>query len=303
VLRGSDGQIVGFLGNIPRLFRVVGTDARVYCATTWRVLPEFRNRSVALYAEHLKAGARTFLFNTTPNESVVKLLDYLKYQSIPTSRSGRAYLLPINASKVAKAYLGRAGSASIVSGLAAFMLKGAALTPNAVLSLRRDGRVRIIDDATMPFNALWNRTRDTVPYTSVRNAEQIDWMCFASPARRKTVLGFVDDQGLKGYAIFRDSEWRGLRVLEAFDLWPANADDGVVSALLTGARDHAGNLGYDLVTFHDYSNRLTKLLRRAGMLLTSTNRRRQYFRAPAPHSKSMTPADTYLTGIDGDGGL
>jgi hypothetical protein len=282
---------------------VLGRDIRVYCATTWRVLPEFRNRSVQLYAEHLKAGAGTILFNTTPNQSVAKVLDYLKYQSMAASRSGQTYLLPINPSSVSGTYLRRSGMAPILPALASLALRTASLTPNALLTLRRDDRVRVIDGPTESFDELWNRTRDSVAYTSVRNAEQIFWMCFADASRQKTVLGLFDDLGLKGYAIFKDSEWRGLRVLEAFDLWPACAEDAVVSALLAGARDHARNFRYDLLMFHDYSSGLASRFRRAGMLLTTPNSARQFFKPSAAGSPAMSPANSYLTGIDGDAGL
>jgi hypothetical protein len=303
VLKCADGKIVGFLGNIPRLFRVVGKDVRVYCATTWRVLPEFRNSSVALYAEHLKAGAGTFLFNTTPNQSVVKVLDYLKYQSIAASPSGQTYLLPINPSSVSGTYLQGAGLTPILPALASVALRAVTLTPNALLALRRDDKVRVIDNATDAFDGLWNRTKDNVAYTSVRTAEQIFWMCFSDARRQKTVLGYFDDQGLKAYAIFRDSEWRGLKVLEAFDIWPACTEDAVVSALLAGARDHAKNSGYDMLMLHDYSSGLASLLRRAGVVLTTANPGRQFFKPPASDAPAMAPTNSYLTGIDGDAGL
>ena len=94
VLRAEAGAIAGFLGNIPRLFRSHGHDRRVFCATTWRVLPPYRNSSLRLYAAHVAAGKRTLLFNTTANASAARVLEYLKYQSLPKSGSGRAFLLP-----------------------------------------------------------------------------------------------------------------------------------------------------------------------------------------------------------------
>jgi hypothetical protein len=303
VLKNANGKIVGFLGNIPRRFRASGKDVRGYCATTWRVLPEFRNSSVQLYAEHLKAGAGTFLFNTTPNQSVVKVLDYLKYQSMAASRSGQTYLLPINPSTVSGTYFQHAGMSSILSALGSAALRNVTHVPNALLTLKRDGKVRLIEGAMDYFDGLWNRTQDSVAYTSVRTSDQIAWMCFGEAARRKTVFGFLDDRGLEAFATFRDSEWRGLRVLEAFDMWPASAQESVVSALLAGARDHARQSGYDLLMLHDYSEGIASLLRKVGLMFRTPNPARQFYKPTASDSPAMTAANSYLTGIDGDAGL
>jgi hypothetical protein len=300
LLHGDDGAIVGFLGNIPRAFRSQGENRRVFCATTWRVLPSHRHASLRLYVAHVAAGKGTFLFNTTPNASVVKVLDYLKYQSLPGSSSGRSFLLPLDAGRVAAAYVRDSRQPGLRAMLAKRALAAAALPPLLRLAFSHQG-TRTVSSAGPEFDVLWERTRDEVSNTSVRTAEQIRWMCFGG-CRQKVVIGAFDGNDLLAYAVFKEAPEDELRVLQLFDLWPVSASPAIVRRLLAGTIDHARQNAYDMIILHDFSDRLTATFRRTGFVLTNLEPSRHYFR-PGAALPSLALANSYLTGFEGDAGL
>ena len=60
------GAIQGFLGNLPSLFQLQGRPKTVCSITSWMVLPECREQSLALLMEHMRESEKTLLFDTTP---------------------------------------------------------------------------------------------------------------------------------------------------------------------------------------------------------------------------------------------
>ena len=303
MLKDADGRPIGFLANVARLFRSDRTDRRVFCAATWRVLPEHRNTSTRLYAAHIAAGAGTVLFNTTPNAAVVQVLERLRFQSVASSRSGRAYFLPINPSAVARAYVRRAGRPSAFAPAMAAGLAIAHVPSRVLLMTGGRGDVRPLIAADDALDALWTNTRDIVSNTSVRSSDQVHWMCFSSTIHRKTVLGSFDRGSLQAYAIFRDAPWSDLRVLELFDLWPPALTPSVLSTLLAGSFDYARMRGYDLLLLHDYSDALTQVFRRMRVFFGTTDDSRYYYIVRGANQAPLLPENSYLTALEGDIGL
>jgi hypothetical protein len=303
VLRGADRRITGFLGNVPHQFSIAGTGKRVFCSTTWRVLPEHRGGSIRLVLAHIRAGEGTLLFNTTTGPTTVKVFEYLRFRSIPSTSSGRTYLLPIAVSDTARAYLRDVNKPAIIASVVAAVLKMASLPSALRLGLTRSSEVCVVERAGAAFDSLWERTSARVCYTSVRTAEQINWICFGGADQRKTLLGYFENGVLRGFSIFCDARWRGLRVFELFDVWTESPAGQVTLALFAGAYRHANKQGYDLLAFHDYSQDLTRTFRRAGLVLTTPDNRRHFYGAGDATPPDLRPDNSYLSGIEGDLGL
>ena len=103
----KDGQqIVGFLGNVPSLFQFNGEKTLVYNTTMWEVLPEYRNKSMQLLFSFLKAAKNTIFFCTTPSDEVEKILNRLKFQTLPRDVNDRSVVL-INPKNFLKSRLGK----------------------------------------------------------------------------------------------------------------------------------------------------------------------------------------------------
>ncbi len=303
VLRGHDEQIKGFLGNVPRQFRVAGSDHRSSSSTTWRVLPDYRGSSIRLVNAHINASEGTLIFNTTLNATAAKVYEFLRFGSVASAHSQRTFILPIDAAKAAHAYLRDQNRSAMFSQLMATGLKIAGLPSSLHFMSRRSSSVRALQHAGVEFDDLWERTQNQVRYTSVRTAAQINWICFGDPNQKKTLLGYYEDNRLAGFAIFCDAIWRGARVFELFDIWAEYPGNRAISALLSASYRHARAHHYELLAFHDYSKQLTRLLRGCGLFLTVPDNRRHFFGAAEAIPSDFQPENYYLSGIEGDLGL
>lgn len=307
---GAAGSVVGFLGNVPSMFRVAGEDRRVFNATTWRVRPDQRGSSLQLYLAQVEAANGELMFNTTPNDAVVKVLSYLRFTSLPSYPSGRVYLVPLRPSLAARAWLRGRTVPNVPRALASIFER--ATPPLAGIGLRfaslpLDLRLRVggsrfvhrVTRAGPEFDALWERTKDAYRYASVRSAARLRWLC-EGPFER-SLLGYTRDGDLRGYALFGDATWRGLRVLEMLDLWTdRDQNEHVTRALIAGAHADARARGYDLIALHDYSAALGATYRALGIHFTASDARRHFFGSGDTAPPPMTRDDAYFSALEGD---
>jgi hypothetical protein len=301
--RDSKG-IVGFLGSVPGLFRADGQDQLTFNATTYRVLPEHRSVSLKLYLGQVRAAAGRLMFNNTANETVRKVLEYLRFVSLPSYASGRVFLVPLRHRNVARAYLrDQPRVPQPLRALGALPLRAAGLPTRLQLWRAHGQRVRQVFQADAAFDQLWQRTRDRYRFTSVRSAARLNWICFGSPHLQKTLLGYYEGDLLRGYLMLAEARWRGLRVLESVDVWsdqhgPAN--QALLHALIAGAVAHGKQSGVDLLALHDPSAEVTQALRGLQLRFTAADDRRHFYGCGDAEPPPMTPDNAYLTGMEGD---
>ena len=69
----DDGRIGGFFGSVALQMQVQGEPVRVFGATSWRVLPEHRGRSLGLKLKQLEVHKENLHFSTTPREDLLPL--------------------------------------------------------------------------------------------------------------------------------------------------------------------------------------------------------------------------------------
>lgn len=301
-LRDADGTIAGFLGNIPRWFRRSGRDIVAHCASTWRVLPAYRQLSLHLYAAHITAGRHTVLINATPNAGVIKVLESLKYRTVAVSSSGRRFLLPLRPANLARAFAGDRTGATVMALAGAAALSATALPARWRLAVPRGHELRDITAPSTDIDALWLATRDQVANTSVRSSDQLAWLCLDNSHAPKQIFGCYTAGTLDGFAVTRDVSSDGVRTMEMLDLWPAKMPRETLLALLAGARDRAEAAGCDALIFHDYSAALHDGIRAAGVRLTRPDTALLYTRA-GDGGAPITRENSYLSGLEGDAGL
>lgn len=296
----SDPRIVGFLGNVPSTFRLDGRDVAVANATTWRVLPEHRGGSVRLYVAAIEAADGGLMFNTTPNEGVRKVLEYLRFTSLPSYPSRRTHLVPLRPVAVARAYLAdRPRIPAFARPLGAIPLGVASAPMIAAFRVAGRGRARRLDHVDDRFDDLWRRTADVFAATTVRGAARVDWLCFACPDRQRALFAHEEDGRLRGYAIFGDATWRGLRVLESIDVWTDDRSGAVAASLLARAATEARATGYELLALHPYGD-LETVARRLGLFFTVPDEHHHYFGAGDAGPPAIDPRRAYFTALEGD---
>lgn len=77
----KDNQIAGFLGAIATDYIYNGKTYKALNATTWRVLDTDRTQSMSLFLEFFKHKNNYILFDTTPNDTVEKVLRFLEFNA------------------------------------------------------------------------------------------------------------------------------------------------------------------------------------------------------------------------------
>lgn len=300
----SGGQIVGFLGNIPSLVQLGGREAIACNATTWRVLPAYRNQSLELMARLMGAARESILFDTSPTDEVALLLEAMGFERLPTV-GDRASLVVIDARRLLGSVYGR--NRMMKFGARQLLAPVVAAVQSVRLRRGRQSRlapVRELRRADAGFDRLWQRTRLVHPTTNVRTAEAVNWYCFAGGGTAKTVLGCYRDEELAGYLVLRVRAGSGFSVLECLDLWSEPLDVEVVASLVDAASALARRRALEAIVLPHTTKAVRSCFRRMGLLEWAYRERPAYFklgRGAAPGAM-MEGASCFLRS-QGDRGL
>lgn len=302
----NDQEIVGFLGVIPTFCQLLNQKKTVYNSTTWRVLPAFRKKSLSLLNKQIQFAKASLLINTTPNKTVVKVLQFLKFQLMPTQMSTEWVLL-INhkkylvkqIEKIINRDLSESRLFRPILGLGVFLLNLLQL-----LSLNRGkkpkpNRVRQVFQADSAFDDLWERTCSIYPNTNIRTAEVINWYCFQNPDYQKIVFGYYEKKRLLGFAIFGSADNQS-RTLYCLDFWCESNPLKNIQAIVNYARKYAIDNSFDAIRFPYFNKRIGIYYEKPGLLKTRNNECKNYFKADPGLQSQITADNSYFVLAQGD---
>lgn len=297
-------KIVGFLGNIPTYFQLAGETIIAFNATTWRVLPEYRNRSMNLFLKLSVAAKESILFDTTPTKEVARILEMFKYQPLPREDYRRSFII-IDFTKFKRALRLELGGKIIHSLTAEAM---AILKPWQYLRLKRIKprpalQVKEIQKADAAFDDLWERTKTIYSHTNVRSAEAVNWYCFGDKNQPKNLFGCYHDGRLAGFIILRILEGRKIRKFEALDLWIDPAAGGVVEALIDFAVQYAREHDISVLILPHFSRELGKRICRFAFPDRNAAPRREYFKYDPQRNLEFNSRNSYFVTLQGDLGF
>ena len=249
----SEGEIVGFFGNIPRRYHYDGRDLLVCVGTSWAVERAFLTRTRSLCAAYFDQPDADLLLCTTASPSAGRFL--MKFSAVPMPQASYQRVLYWVAdgngflrSALRKKDVGPPLAAAAALGLSPAL--GAALT----LTRRRPGRLRArlepdviaLSEVDAEFDDLWQRKlgEDRRLFAS-RTAADLRWH-FEPGAEAGTVAVIRCRRGhrLEGYVVVIRSESPDIGLVRArvADLLVADDDGSVVDALLAAgyqwAREH-----------------------------------------------------------------
>lgn len=302
VLR-SDGEIVGFLGNVPTLLQVLGQATRVHSTTTWRVAHQYRSLSMKLFFKLVELSRDSLLFDTTPADNVVKILQALKFSQLPISSAHRR-VIPINYENIMRYKLGLGWHKNLVGKVV-----GPLWGLTRILHCRvraKLGDVRPVARADAEFDTFWEQTKGLFANTNVRTAEVLNWFCFGNDNLNKGLWGYYADGELRGYMILRDFELKKsgqrLLTLECLDLWCDPRENEVVEALINAACAIAQRGEYDLVMFPFLTERFDGHFARLKVPRV-TAMRRDFYKPSSKLVDSIREDNSYFVGAQGDYGL
>lgn len=294
-------QIVGFWGGIPSKFLINGEESTVFGGTTWRVLPEFRRRSMLLYGRKMQAHKDALFFSTTASQLVTKLHTLRGYQPIcgVQGTSERSIVVLDYGKLIQQRFQGIGGRI-----LASFLRP--LLAPYRNLQLRRLNprgiEVRKLSKADSRFDELWERTKNQYLHTNVRDAKSVNWYCFAGPFK-KVLLGCFIKERLVGFIILMPDE-TSAGLLNCMDLWldPEENEREVVGALIAKAAQTAREKSMDRMWIPHFNQHLAEILGDLRLPMRPMGGT-GFFNGPKEMLSKIISDNSYFVTAQGDQGL
>ncbi len=298
------GVIVGFLGIIPTSFQLRSKKITALNATTWEVLPKYRNESIRLLFKQINFSKNTILFNTTPTGEVVKILKSLKFQSFSgvnnTPGRRKTSLIILNFENVLKSKLGINSFFRLIIKLWIPILRIFNLLYLRKLNKTELTNVRQVMKADILFDQLWERTKNMYQNTNIRTADIINWYCFGMQDNKKEIFGYYKNNQLLGYIICTNYKPKNLRIFECLDFWFDPAEIHIVGSLINFTLKYARDNSIDLIIFPHFTSELGRYIRGLGLLAVKAPLQEKFFKVNANMLDSINETNSYLVSLQGD---
>ncbi len=297
-----NNAIKGFLGNVPSQVQLSGRTLTAFGVTTWRVLPAYRSHSLRLLHQALRCAKGSILFDTTPSDGVVRILERLKFHRLPHFENLRKSVIILNLRRFLASRFHRRAPAAVGAWLG-----GPVLRAFQDWRLRLNGtcdgiEVRHLTRADSSFDELWVRTRHLYANTNVRSAAAINWQCFVDEDFRKLLFGCFIAERLVGYLIAASRIRNGLKVLSCLDVWLDPDAHLALSVLLAATRHRAQADEFDLLEIPHYNHSLGRRLKSLCLFQrTAVGERSAFYKIQ--ELDPLDPAASYFVGTEGDRGL
>lgn len=300
------GQIVGFLGDIPLKFQLLGKETTVFAGTTWRVLPQYRGMSMALKRRQMNEHKERLHFSTTPRPEVVRMLKLLRSRPIDRGEGTDAHsLIILNFEKPLRMRFQHAFPGTIAAKMLSPILDVYQSFRTRPVQTSIPGKVKELAKADEAFDDLWERTRTKHLNTNVRTAETVNWYCFTNHQTEKKLLAYYEGRQLFGYMVFLTDEMPGMRIFECVDLWidPAGGEDKILAALVAKAWKVAKHGSFDRVVLPHFDCNTAALYKKLGLLKRRAWGKREFFNGPHHLMDKITAENSYFVTALGDYGL
>jgi hypothetical protein len=300
VLRDKQ-KIVGFMGLIPSLFQIFGKQIVVFNATTWYVNPQYRSESLQFLIKSINYAKNSIYFYTTPSDRALKIIQKLRFHSIPRSTCKRSFII-IDFEKVLKVKLGQSILNKFVIKIISPLLAIAQSIRLKKTNLEEINRVKRIRKADSTFDDLWERTKHIFPTTNIRNAETINWYCFNNNEYEKVVFGYYLSGQLLGYVICQDPRVKSVSFLECSDYWVSPDASQVTHALINAVYNYAFEKKYDCILFPHFNLQLENIFNEMGLFSMEDKNNNEYFKIKPEWFKKINDSNSYFA-IQGDRGI
>lgn len=297
----DNGAIGGFIGSVPCWLQLGGKTVTAFSATTWRVMPEYRNQTMGPIFQWMALGKSAVLFATTPTMDVVKILQTLRFTLLPPADNRSASVLVLNSGAVLASMAGESSLAEFAASLCGPAADQVQKFLGRKLRSADTSAVRCFCKADALFDDLWVRTRDLYANTNLRTSAWINWYCFQPPNKGKSLLGYASQDQLHGYLICQPKKHDKLKLMECADFWVEPGYEEAMPALLRAVETQAKAEGYDLVLFPHFTQAYGAALADLGLLTREVKVKTNYFKAPA--GVDINEANSYFVGAQGDYGL
>jgi len=298
-----DGKkIVGFIGNIPSSFQLLGKKTTVFTISTWNVLPAYRAQSIDLLFKTMDAAGRSILFDTTPTEAVATILGSFGFSPLPGYQNKNS-LIVINHGKFLRSKLADNIIGDVLSIALAPIIKMLQFFCERQLRRRGVRNVKEVSRADPAFDRLWERTKGLYANTNIRTAAMVQWYCFENRVNKKWLFGCYEGGELLGYLIAGSEASGNLRMLKCFDLWLDPSQDGVLESLVGFTARFAGQNSFDAAIFPHFTKKLGSRYNKLGMLRRRGKKIREYLKIGPECAAAISEGDSYFVELQGDRGM
>lgn len=244
----NDGKMVGFFGNIPRLYHFGETPVIAAVASLWGLEKPYRTQILRLADAYFKQPDVDLLMASSANKEAGRIFERYGADRLPQPDFDQILFWIIDAPRFLRAGLkkkGHGGAASWFGGFGGGMVLNAKMRlmgrrPFAPLGEMTVIKAGEIDDS---FDDLWRRKFKEYPgrLLASRDAASLKWhFGFGRFADQARILCCRPGGQLDGYLVLirDDAPEIGLKRLKIADLFVAGDDEATVNALLAGAYEY-----------------------------------------------------------------
>lgn len=247
----ADGRIVGYLGNIPLLYRCGSETLTAVAGTSMVIEPAYRAGVVSLIAAFYRQKEVDLYLTTTAIEAVGKVTKAFKASVLPQADYDSVLVWVLRLGRFAEVVVKMLDVKPSVAPAARILASLALRTdkvvrrrwpPKLSASIRKISVNEIGDD----FDQLWLRKLAERPrLLAIRSAEMLRWH-FDSADSSPSVLCAYEGSELTGYVMVRHeppSSTTGLQRSIIADMIAREDDPQVLAALWTAAYEEAKRAG------------------------------------------------------------
>lgn len=310
----AQGKIVGYLGNIPLLYRYGSRTLAAVTGTGFVVDPEYRAASLTLDSAFYRQKSVDLHLATTAIEAVGKLAIAFRSSALPQPEYDSVLFWVLRSYPFAKALVKKLDSP--LPGVGA-VLASLAVQSDVLLRRRRPDqcsaefgireiRVNEIGDE---FQAFWcDKLKEGLRLYADRSAAMLRWH-FEIPGQKGTtrILACYRRGDLAGYAVIRNEMERrnGLRRTLMADLMARQDDAEVVRALFVAAFEHARLAESDILEVVGFPQNVRRILSESKPYVRKLPACPFYYRAndPLMHAALADSSAWYACAYDGDATL
>ncbi len=300
----ADGRIVGFFGNVPRVYRLGERRLVAGCATQWGVDPQWRTETRRLAKAYAEQGKVDFLLVTTAKRAASRLFLENGYGAVPQPGLDSVLFWVAEARGFLAAAMRRKNWPGLLAGLGGPMLALHGLATRrfqARLAVEPIGR----DGLGLEFDAFFERVVAARPdrLLAERDAETLRWSY--PEAERVEFLVVRQAGGLRGFlALFADDAPAiGLKRRKVIDLLAEDDDPQVIDSLLAAAFERSRRMGAQALELVGLPEAVRARARRAGALERRFLSWPAYYKPLAEGLALDRESAWYLSGLDGDATL
>ncbi|MBF0614303.1 MAG: hypothetical protein G8237_11100 [Magnetococcales bacterium] len=310
--------IGGVFALIPKMVAWQGNAMVAANMSCWRVLPEWRSRSLGLFF-HLMGHVKHYpIMNTTPTPDVEVILQRVPFIHFTAGVRMETVLLTLPVGtpfwRGIKDIYHMSGHWSEPSDRkggpfvgVVTALKDYGQQMRLLRRARRQAGSLSCNPAIGPeFDVLWEQSANRYALTEVRAMRVLEWFLQRNPNKKEyLLLTHTYQDRLCAFALFRrerTGHWPDTDALVAVDVWGARMDGGELLPLMGYAVDCASQMGVHVVRIPHYHRDLARALQGVGWIRPLAERMTGYY-VPATGCAPPELDTVYVSGIMGDAGL